>query len=143
VALNSSDLKSRLESDTVAYWQLLGIEIHEVYSVGDVSLVVDMREQLATRLPDIMHGGAISSLIDSAAGAAVSTIRAEDDSTWQGQATLDLNVTFLRAAKGRAIARAKVLKSSRSLVFISVDVKDESDELLATGRATYTIIRSR
>ena len=71
--MNASDLKRRLELDTVAYWQLLGIEIHEVYGAGDVSLVVDMREQLATRLPDIMHGGAISSLIDSAAGAAVST----------------------------------------------------------------------
>ena len=34
--MDASDLKRRLELDTVAYWQLLGIEIHEVYGAGEL-----------------------------------------------------------------------------------------------------------
>ena len=141
--MDKYQLKERLESDTVAYWDLLGIQIIAVHRSGDVELSLEMRPELETRIPGIMHGGAISSLIDSAAGAAVSTTRGEDDDTWQGQATLDLNVTFLKPAKTVAIARATILRTTKSLAFVTVDVKGANEELLATGRATYTIIRSR
>ncbi len=141
--MDNYQLKQRLERDTVAYWDLLGIQIVAVHRAGEVELSLEMRPELETRIPGIMHGGAISSLIDSAAGAAVSTIRSEEDHTWQGQATLDLNVTFLKPAKNVAMARATILRSTKSLAFVTVDVKDVNEELLATGRATYTIIRSR
>lgn len=128
--------------ESVAYWTHLGIEV-ESAERGHVRLSLEMRDELGTRLPGIMHGGAIGSLIDSAAGAATSTLRGLDDETWGGQATTDMNVTFLAAATGRVVAESTVLRSSRSFSFVQVEVRAEDETLVAVGRATYTIIRRR
>jgi uncharacterized protein (TIGR00369 family) len=128
--------------ESVAYWTHLGIQV-ESAERGHVRLSLEMRDELGTRLPGIMHGGAVGSLIDSAAGAATSTLREADDETWGGQATTDMNATFLAAATGRVVAEATVLRSSRSFSFVQVEVRAEDETLVAVGRATYTIIRKR
>jgi len=128
--------------ESVAYWTHLGIQV-ESAERGHVRLSLEMRDELGTRLPGIMHGGAVGSLIDSAAGAATSTLREADDETWGGQATTDMNATFLAAATGRVVAEATVLRSSRSFSFVQVEVRAEDETLVVVGRATYTIIRKR
>lgn len=102
-----------------------------------------MRSALGTRRADVMHGGAVASLIDAAAGAAVLTLREEGDGTWTGQATLDMNVTFLNAATTDIVAEATVLRHTRSLAFVAIDVRDDQGALAAVGRATYSIMRSQ
>jgi uncharacterized protein (TIGR00369 family) len=131
-----------IDPDGIAYWRTLGITV-ESAEVGHVRLRLAMRDELGTRRADVMHGGAITSLIDAAAGAATSTLRAPDDETWSGQATTDVNATFLNAATGDVIAEGRVLRSSRAFSFVSVEVHDASDadRPIAVGRATYTIIR--
>ena len=138
----SDRLFALIDAAGVAYWQTLGITV-ESAEVGVVHLRLPMSPALGTRRPEVMHGGAIASLIDAAAGASTATLRREDDATWTGQATLDLNATFLAAATSDVIAEGTVLRSSRALSFVSVDVRDEEGTLVATGRATYTIIRKR
>jgi uncharacterized protein (TIGR00369 family) len=138
-----SALLERIDASAVAYWSTLGIVVEGAEAPGRVTLRLPMRDALGTRRPDVMHGGAIASLIDAAAGAATATLREPDDETWSGQATLDLNVTFLNAATGDAIARTTVLRGSRTLSFVSVEVTDEAGTLLAAGRATYSILRKR
>jgi uncharacterized protein (TIGR00369 family) len=128
--------------ESVAYWTHLGIKVQSAER-GHVELSLEMRDELGTRLPGIMHGGAVGSLIDSAAGAATSTLREPEDDTWSGQATTDMNVTFLAAATGRIVASARVLRSSRSFSFVQVEVHSEDGTMVAVGRATYTIIRRR
>ncbi|MQA01006.1 MAG: hotdog fold thioesterase [Dehalococcoidia bacterium] len=131
-----------IDADGVPYWRMLGITV-ESAEAGHVRLRLPMRETLGTRRPDVMHGGAIASLIDAAAGAATASTRREDDDTWAGQATTDLNVTFLNAATGDVIAEGRVLRGGRSLVFVGVEVHDTDGGAVAVGRATYTIIRKR
>ena len=126
----------------VAYWQTLGISVESV-EVGHVLLGLPMSPALGTRRTDVMHGGAIASLIDATAGASTATLRRDDDESWTGQATLDLNVTFLAAATSDVVAEGRVLRSSRAFSFVSVDVRDAEGTLVSTGRATYTIIRKR
>ena len=135
-------LLALIAPESVAYWTHLGIGVQSAER-GHVELSLEMRDELGTRLPGIMHGGAVGSLIDSAAGAATSTLREPDDETWSGQATTDMNVTFLAAATGRIVADAQVLRSSRSFSFVQVEVRAEDVSLVAVGRATYTIIRRR
>ncbi len=127
---------------SVAYWSHLGIEVDSAER-GTVRLGLDMRPELGTRLPGLMHGGAVASLVDSAAGAATATMRQPDDETWGGQATTDMNVTFLAAARGRIVAKATVLRSSRMFAFVQVEVRAEDETLVAIGRATYAIVRRR
>ena len=142
--MSDDRLLALIAADEIAYWRTLGITV-ESAEVGKVRLRLAMRDALGTRRPDVMHGGAIASLIDAAAGAATSTLRRPDDETWSGQATTDLNATFLNAATGDVIAEGRVLRSSRAFSFVSVEVRDaaDADRLIAAGRATYTIIRQR
>ncbi len=142
--MSDDRLLELIAADEIAYWSTLGITV-ESAEVGKVRLRLAMRDALGTRRADVMHGGAIASLIDAAAGAATSTLRRPDDETWGGQATTDLNATFLNAATGDVIAEGSVLRSSRAFSFVSVEVRDaeDADRLIAAGRATYTIIRQR
>ena len=133
-------LRALIAADEIAYWRTLGIEVVDA-EPGHVRLRLAMQDALGTRRADVMHGGAIASLIDAAAGAVTATTRREDDATWSGQATTDLNVTFLTAATGAVIAEGRALRAGRSLVFVGVEVRDEAEKLVAVGRATYTIIR--
>lgn len=126
--------------DAVPYWALLGIELAEVER-GRAVARLPMRPALGTRRADVMHGGAIASLIDAASGAAVATLRDPADETWAGHATTDLNVSYLRAVRGEARAEARVLRAGRSVIFTTIDVRDEAGELAATARATYAIAR--
>ena len=126
---------------TVAFWGTLGVTVEAAHDVGHVSLGLKMRPELGTRRPEVMHGGAISTLIDSAAGGAVSTLRREGDETWAGQATTDLNVTYLNAATTDVVAEARVLRSGRTIAYVQVDVRDTEGTLVAVGRATYLILR--
>jgi uncharacterized protein (TIGR00369 family) len=141
-APDASTLLARVDAKAVAYWTFLGIVVDRTDVPGEVTLRLPMKTELGTRRAEVMHGGAVASLIDASAGAAVISLFGGDED-YGGQATLDLNVTFLSAATSDAIAEARILRSSRALAFTQVDVKDASGTLLAVGRATYTIIRKR
>ncbi|MBG93616.1 MAG: hypothetical protein CL792_06520 [Chloroflexi bacterium] len=137
-----SKLLDLIAPESIAYWSLLGIEVESAVQ-DDIKLGLSMRPELGTRLPEIIHGGAIGSLIDAAAGAMTSTLRQEDDETWVGQATIDMNITFLGPAKGHIIAKPTLLRQSRAFSFVQVDVSNEDNKLVAVGRVTYSIIRAR
>ncbi len=135
-------LIERIDRDGVTYWVSLGIVVEDAVAPGHLFLRLPMQPALGTRRPDVMHGGAISSLIDAAAGGAIISQFAGDED-YAGQATLDLNVTFLNAATSDVIAEARILRTSRALAFTQVDVRTEDGTLVATGRATFSIIRKR
>ena len=134
-------LRARLDPGAVAFWGTLGITIDGVDRPGHVTLALPWRKALETRRAGVMHGGAIASLIDTAAGGAVLTLREEDDATWAGIATLDLNVSYLNAAMAEIVAEATVLRASRTIVFVGVDVRDRAGAPIAAGRVTYMIAR--
>ena len=126
----------------VAFWEALGIQLAEV-EVGRVRLRLPMREDLRTfgERP-LMHGGAIATLIDSAAASATRTLRAADEPPWRGLATTDINVSFLAGVSGGEVfAEARVLRAGGQVVFLNVEVRDEDGELVAVGRVTMRIRR--
>ena len=134
-------LRARIDDGSVVYWATLGIAVEAVHDAGHVTLSLPMRSDLGTRRADVMHGGAIASLIDAAAGAALLTSIEQGDESYRGQATLDLNVTYLNAATTDVQAEGRILRASRALAFTSVEVRDAAGTLVAVGRATYSIIR--
>ena len=95
------------------------------------------KEELVT-IGDVVHGGAISSLIDTAAAAAAWS-GAEETDNIRGT-TVSLNVSFLAAARASTVtAEARVIRRGKSLCFIEIDVTDESGSLVAKGVVTYKI----
>ena len=89
-------------------------------------------------LADVVHGGAISALADTAA-TIVSWAGVEDPGEGRG-ATVALTVEFLAAARGRDLtAVARVLRRGRSICFSEVDVTEPDGALVAKALVTYKL----
>jgi uncharacterized protein (TIGR00369 family) len=109
---------------------LLGMELVAIED-GRAELRLPYRPELAT-IDDIVHGGAIASLIDTAGMAATWSDDAEPESL--AGATVTLNVSYVAAARGKDLsAVATVSKRGRAIVFSDVRVTEPDGRLVATG----------
>lgn len=85
---------------------------------------------------DVVHGGSISALIDTAATAAAWATDQVPENL-RGT-TVSLNVNFLAAARGEDLsAEARVIRRGKSLCFIEVDVTGAKGGAVAKGLVTY------
>lgn len=124
------------------FWRYLGIEV-EAAGEGWVRLRVRMRDELRNAPGAPVHGGVLATLVDAAVGGALGTYGTAA-AGGVDQATLDLNVTFIAAARGDALlAEGRILRRGRSIAFGETRVTDTAGTLVALGRATYMIIPPR
>ena len=121
------------------FWQHLGIEVVDVRE-GWARLKIRVRDDLRNAPGAPVHGGVYAALVDAAVGCALSTVH-EGSTGGVGQTTLDLNVTYLAAARGAEIyAEGTLLKRGRTIAFGDVRVTDADGTPVAVGRATYMIL---
>ena len=110
--------------------QHLGMRL-EAIEDGRAELVLPFRPELAT-MDDIVHGGAIASLIDTAGMAATWSDDSEPESL--AGSTVTLNVNYVAAARGQDLtATAEVVKRGRNMVFSEVRVTEPDGRVVATG----------
>ena len=116
--------------------RVLGLEVDDIEPDRAV-LSLPFDESVAT-YADVVHGGAIGSLIDVAATAAAWSAAEMSDNP-RG-ATVSMTVDYLRAARGKRLtATARVTRRGSSLCFCDVEVADPEGELVAKGLVTYKI----
>ena len=114
---------------------LLGLKIEEVRAEF-CRLRLPFRPEVRTQ-GDVVHGGAISTLIDSAG---VLAAWSNVSSSPSRGATANLTVSFLAAAQAAdLIAEARVIRRGRSLVFVDIDVATPSGQAIAKGLLTYKL----
>lgn len=90
-----------------------------------------------------VHGGIASSLIDTAGGLCVHT--ALENPIESSVATIDLNVSYLRPARGDLVGTAEVVRIGGTVGVAEVTVESETpdgefDEV-AVGRGSFRIFR--
>ncbi|WP_245154046.1 PaaI family thioesterase [Jeotgalibacillus proteolyticus] len=82
----------------------------------------------------VVHGGIISSLADVAMCNTVGV----DENNRQKVVTVDLNVSFLKGAKGEClVAYAHAVKEGRNLTHADCLIYDEKDQLIAKAKGVF------
>jgi uncharacterized protein (TIGR00369 family) len=138
------DLLARVRDRTRSnlFWRTLGAEVDEAQE-GRVRLRVPIRDDLRNAVGAPLHGGVLAALVDMAVGGALSTLH-DSAAGGVGQATVDLNVSFLGAANdGHVIAEGRILRRGRQIAFGEATITDAAGKLVAVGRATYMILTPR
>jgi acyl-CoA thioesterase len=121
------------------FWRHLGIEVEDARE-GWVRLRLRIRDEIRNAVGAPLHGGVLSALVDTAVGGALSTMH-EQSAGGVGQSTLELNVSFMSAARdGDVFAEGRILRRGRTVAVGEASITDGAGRLLAVGRATYMIV---
>ena len=114
----------------------LGITVDKLDD-GLAVLTLPFRQEHTT-IEDVVHGGAMSSLIDTAATAAAWA--GADASGGLRGTTVALTVNFVGAARSQDVtATARVVRRGSTLVFVDVEATGADGSVVARGLATYKL----
>ena len=136
-----SEDKTAIFRDRLAepFFTVLGLQIDEVRP-DFCRMRLPFHPGLRTE-GQVVHGGAIASLVDSAGVVAVwSNVPPE---ITRG-ATATMTVNYLSAAEAVDLtAEARVIRRGRSVVFVDIDVVSPSSERIAKGSLVYKLSKGR
>lgn len=116
----------------------------ELVEIGARHAVISMpiRSQALNSMGNL-HGGAIATLIDVAAGAAAAQGSAFQQGV-QSLVTVDLHVRYLGRPRGEMVyARAEVIKAGRQLVIVGCQVTDTQERVIASADFSMMIVSLR
>ncbi len=134
--------QARLRIGALPHSVALGMELTEL-GEGRATITMNYDTRfIGDPATGVLHGGAISALMDTASGASVLCHPAATNAT--STATLDLRIDYMRPATPgqRITARAECYHVTRSVAFIRVTATDADETRpVATGTGTFTLER--
>lgn len=112
-------------------WELVDVDPH----VGTIAVSFEATVEMTNPVGDI-QGGFLAAMLDDTLGPAL--VSSLDEG--QFAPTLDLHVQFLRAARpGRITGHGRVRHRGRSIAFLTGELVDDADAVVATADATALI----
>ncbi|MBD8604163.1 PaaI family thioesterase [Pseudomonas sp. CFBP 8771] len=117
-----------------AYFRNLGCEVRRL-DAGVAEVALPLAAHLRNR-GQVMHGGAIFSLVDIAMGLACSTAHGFDNRS----VTLECKINYLRAvSEGEVICKAQVLHAGRRTMVVEAEVL-QGEKLMAKAQGTFMVL---
>lgn len=131
-----ADLRERVASSP--FHSGMGMSVASAIP-GHVVLEMEARPE-HLNLQELVHGGIVATLADSAMGLSVrSAIE-----TGRSHVTVELGIHYLRPARpGRLVAEGHVLRVGSQLAFAEASVLDHEGRLLARATGTYSVYGER
>ena len=140
MAEDRKQLLARQFIESIPHARELGMEF-VVIGAGEAELTMPYDKRLVgDPSTGVIHGGAISTLMDTCGGAAVMSHQANLGAT----ATLDLRIDYMRPATPgqRICARATCYHITRTVAFVRALAMDEDrDNPVATATGAFTVER--
>ncbi len=122
-------LKELIVNDN--FLKYIGAKVEKMEE-GYCKISIDFKDNL-TRYGNIINGGVIATLADSAGGCAVLSVNDGRD-----QLTVNLNISYLSAIKsGPVSAEATVLRAGKNIVYAEIDIYDGSKKKCAKAVGTW------
>ncbi|MBI1415740.1 MAG: hotdog fold thioesterase [Limimaricola sp.] len=135
------DRRDRIARQFIAaipHARALGMELQEVGEGRAVIAMAHAPHLVGDPETGVIHGGAVSALMDTCGGAAVMAHPAGPI----GTATLDLRIDYMRPATAghRITATAEVYQMTRSVAFVRAVAVDQDDTRpVATATGAFTV----
>lgn len=128
--------------DNHGYLGWLGIRI-EAFDDGRAVLRLPRDEKLENPGSGAVHGGVVATMVDLAS--AIALRNTFDEPAGGSLTTTDLNVSYLRPARGDLLATGDVVRAGGTTGVAQVTVEGEASEsedpVVAVGRGTFRLFR--
>lgn len=124
--------------EAIPYAKALGMSLDDVGAGSAVISLPYAEHIVGDPETGVIHGGAVSAVMDTCCGAAVMS----HPSAPGGTATIDLRIDYMRAAHpGQTIVtRATCYHVTRSVAFVRATAyDDETDRPVATATGSFTV----
>ena len=124
------------QADVPPHAEALGIEIAEI-EVDRCVMSMPFKPELVT-IGDVVHGGAISALVDMAV--TVAAWATDEVAESAAGSTVSLTVNFARAARGVDLhCEGRVLKRGKRISSVEAGFSHPEGKLIAHGVGTYAL----
>ncbi|MGV6849590.1 MAG: PaaI family thioesterase [Marinibacterium sp.] len=124
--------------EAIPHARALGLALQDIGDGwAEISMPYDLK-LVGDPQTGVIHGGAVSAMMDTCCGAAVMSHPAQPGST----ATIDLRIDYMRAATpGQTlVTRAECYHVTRNVAFVRARaVDDDADRPVAAAAGTFTV----